>query len=262
MPRPLSLVVLLASGALAVWAGLQAHTLGQWGFGGLAAVSAGLAIFLLYYLLFGFKLASVLVRTGMALVPVGGLSFALIYGVLQIPGLDPDVTRALIAAVIVAAGWVVGYLTSEWRRVGNEQERRRDLIRAAISELELIIKHMKTADWDQAITDAEVNFAKSARYDVFVFYGHEYSTLKRLVDQVEVLSWAQIEPVMDLYQVLDRLDRMEAKMELESFRALPKQRREAALVRYLKLNALVLDLAQAAVDALRDGPFRGWVGQL
>lgn len=215
-----------------------------------------------YYLMLGLSMAAVLVRAVFALVPVGLFAGGLIYTVLQITTLDPRVAQGLIAAVVVAAGWIVGYMTSEWRRVSAEQERRRDVVRAAITELELIADHGRRADWDKVIADAQANFRKNARYDVFIFYGQQYITLKRLVDQIEVLRWGQIRSVMDIFQALDRLDRMETRMQSDAFAALPKTRREDALVRYLKIHGQIPGLAEGAVAALRDGPFHGWLRHL
>lgn len=257
MPQAVALVLACALGAIAVWSALS---LGAHGAALPAMVLAGIgAVFAAYYLLFGLTRAAVLVRTLIVLVPVGIGAAGLVLAVLGWQGLDPDVTRALIAAVVVAAGWVVTYMTGEWRRVSLDQERRRDLIRAAITELELIRDHGRRVNWEAAIAEVETAFARQARYDLHIFHGQQYRTLRRLVDQIEVLTWRQIRPVMDAFQALDRLSQMETQMQGDAFRSLPKPRRRDGAVRYLTLLQELPQLADVAVMALRDGPFQGWV---
>jgi len=196
---PLIIAAMVLAGLWA-WGSGDLHPL-LYGIGALAFTGAVVGV---YYLLLGLSMAAVLVRSVLALIPVGMFAGGLIYFVLVSNALSERVSQALIAAVVVAAGWVVAYLTGEWRRVGAEHERRRDIIRAAITELELIADHGARADWDKAVESTRDQFRKNARHDVFIFYGHQYVTLKRLVEQIEILNWGQIRPVMDIYQALLR----------------------------------------------------------
>jgi len=240
----ISLIVVILIGVAGL--ALQESGVSVW-FNVIAGGCIALALIGGYYLLLGLSMAAVLVRATFAIVPVGLFAGGLIYTVLQFDTLEPREAQALIAAIVVAAGWIVAYLTGEWRRVGTEQERRRDIVRAVMTELELIADHGKRAKWDQAIESEQDNFRKSAQYDVFIFYGQQFVTLKRLVSQIEILRWDQIRPVMDVFQALDRLERMEKRMESEAFKALPKPRREKGLVRYLTLHAQVPKLAETAI---------------
>lgn len=255
----ISLTILALCGAS--WWALQRSDISVW-YNVFAGGCIALALIGVYYLLLGLSMAAVLVRAVFAVVPVGLFAGGLIYTILHIDAIEPRVAQALIAAVVVAAGWVVGYMTGEWRRVSADQERRRDIVRAVITELELIAEHGRIADSEQVIEDVKEAFRKNARYDVFIFYGHQYLTLRRLVDQIEVLEWRQIAPIMYVFQSLDRLDRMEQRMHTAEFAALPKQRREDGITRYLKIWGKVPDLADNAIAALRDGPFQGWLRNL
>lgn len=261
MDRRWAISLIVVALTLAAWLALQQSDISVW-YNVFAGGCVAIALIGVYYLLVGVSMAAVLVRAVFALVPVGLFAGGLIYTVLQIDALEPRVAQALIAAVVVASGWVVAYMTGEWRRVGTEQERRRDLVQASITELELISEHGRIPDWDAVIEETRAAFRKNARHDVFVFYGHQFITLKRLVDQIEVLKWRQIAPVMHAYQSLDRLERMEERMHSEAFAALPKYRREEGIVRYLKISAAVPDRADNAIKALRDGPFQGWLRNL
>lgn len=251
-------------GSVAVAALILPHLAGP--LGGVGVVGQGAAVAATvggaYCLLLGFSTAAIFARAALALVPIGGLAVALILSLDQIDGLGGVDRRALIAAIVVAAGWVVGFVTAEMRRVGQEQERRRDLIRAVISEVELIASHGRKNDWQASIGAVEAEFQKDRRYQAFIFYGHNFATLRRLVDQIEVLRWRQIRSVMDLYQLLDRLDRMEDRIASDAFRALPWDRRQAGLVRFLTLQSQVPSIADDALMSLRDGPFNGLMGKI
>ena len=181
----------------------------------------------------------------------------LVYIIIGVDGLDERVTQALIAAIVVAAGWVVGFVTSEWRSVSLEQERRRDLIKAAVAEIELIVSYSNEVDWGKAASKTKDEFFKDSRYKIFILYGHEFSTLRRPVDNIEVLRKAQITPVIDAFQLLDRIERMETRLSDPAFAALPANRREAAVLRYIDMQEKVGRTCQKAVDALRKVPFQG-----
>lgn len=232
------------------------------GLGAVSIVFYMIAVVGVYYLLIGLRMAKVLIGAILAVVPVGLFSGTLIALILSVQdGFEARIVQALIAAVVVASGWVIAYLTAEWSRVGAEQERRRDIIRAAISELELIQKHSEIADWDKAIADA-TDQLRDPDHRVFIYYGHQYATLRRLVDQIEVLEWEQITAVMEAFQALDRLDRMQERMDSDAFVALPVARRKEGLLRFLRLHAQISGLSQNAITALRNGPFQGWARHL
>lgn len=230
---------------------------GYWGawFGVAVCISFGLG--LIYYLLAGFAVVSVIVRTLLTVVPVGALAAAIILIIMSLLTVDINLQRALIAATVVASGWVVTFVTGEWRALNQEQERRRDIIQAAIVEVELIADHGRLADWNASMTKIKDSFFADRRYQVFIYYGHQFVTLRRLVEQVEILQKHQIRPVMDLFQILDRLERMEARISDAAYATLPWERREAGVLRFLELQSKVPDLADNAVEALKNGPFFG-----
>lgn len=228
----------------------------------LAGLFGVVAILAFYYFLVGLAVAAIFIRATLALFPIGLVTAALVVFVLQWDWLGDVERRAVASAIVVAAGWVVAFVTGEWRRVSTEQERRRDMVRAAITEIELISTHGRKVDWDTRIKDIEDQYAAAPDYKAFIFYGHTYGTLRRLVEQVEILEWDQIRPVMDLFQLLDRLDRIQDRIDSDQFRDLPSSRRCEGLKRYLTLQSQVSTIADAAVDALRKGPFQGWLKSL
>lgn len=224
----------------------------------LGAIGAGAGA-LIYYAFAGVSVLAIFLRALLAFMPVAGLAGGLIFWLIQADILEDAEERALIAAIVVAAGWVVAFVTGEMRQVNQEQERRRDMIRAALEEIDLILEWAKPVEWDKAQTQMRQNFFNDRRYAVFVAYGHQFGTLKRLTDQIEILSQHQIQDVMGFFQLLDRLERMEARMSEATFQNLPWQRRETAVLRYLELQSQVYDTGLKAYNSLNDSPFQGLV---
>lgn len=248
-----ALLILTLAGALLYWLGAPAASflvIGVLGFGAL------------YYLLSGLAVAAVFVRAALAFVPIAGVAGGLIYWLVKVEWLEQEEERALIAATVVAAGWVVAFVTGELRQVNQEQERRRDIIRAALAEIDLIVDWAAPIDWTRAIEDMKDNFFKNRSYQVFVFYGHQFGTLQRLTSQIEILSKPQIMPVTEFFQLLDRMERMEARMGEDAFANLHWERRQQAVIRYLELQAKVSGAGRIAADALRNRPFHGLLRQL
>lgn len=220
------------------------------------------ALAVLYYLLAGVSVLAVFVRATLALLPIGGVAVGVIYALLAYAGLSDGEERAIVAAIVVAAGWVVAFVTTEWRKATEEQERRRDMIRAALTEVELIARLVRSIDWDARMTDMRQAFFKDSRYQVFVMYGHYFETLRRLTVQIEILSKAQIRPVMELVQLLERLEKMEAHMMSEAFTRLGSARRLEGVLRYLRMQKALPGIADTAAGAMRNRPFHGWLRHL
>lgn len=241
--------------------------------GALWGVSAGAPIWLpallcmgalgcFYFALAGMAIVAIFLRAALALLPIGILAGAIIYGIVQADILGDAETRAVVAAVVVAAGWVVAFVTGELRQTNLEQERRRDVVRAALVEVQQIIAATSPTDWDKVEEHTKREFFNDRRYEVFVMYSQQFKVLTRLVDQIEILRKGQIERVMALFQLLDRLSEMETRFDMDAFKALPWERRQDAVLRYIKLQRQVPAAAVKAEDALKDAPFWGWLRRL
>ena len=97
---------------------------------------------------------------------------------------------------------------------------------------------------------------------IFVMYAPQFSVLKRLIEQVEILHKDQIERVMALYQLLDRIEEIEERVDMEQFKSLPWQRRQKVVLRYIELQKKVPTAAEGAEAALKDAPFWGLLRRL
>jgi hypothetical protein len=247
----LAIFAAIVIGGFAYFSGLEV--------GGLVVLPAFLCMLAVYYAVSGPSVVMIFLRAVFALVPVGTVTGFLVLLVLQWDWLTDSSRRALASAVVVAGGWVVAFIIGEWRRVTAERERRSDLAIAAIAEISIIERQAKAVDWNDVIDRVTREFKKRARYRAFITYGHEYSTLSRVMEQVEILEEHQIEAVVWLFQLLSRIDRMEEHIMGETFHSLPMVRRKEGLVRFLKLHAAVGDAAESANTALKNGRFQGYL---
>lgn len=228
----------------------------------LPALAGVFAMGCIYYFLAGAAVVQIFLRALLAVLPIGCLAGAIIYGLTQSGLFQASELRAVVAAVVVAGGWIVAFVTGEMRRTSMEQERRRDIARAALVEVQQILAAASSIDWESVEKTTSEHFYKNRGYEVFVMYGQQYSVLTRLVEQVEILRKPQIEPVMALYQLMDRISTSEERMSSEAFKALPWDRRQDAVLRYIKLQKRVPEAAQAAEAALLNAPFWGVLRRL
>jgi hypothetical protein len=244
----------LAGTVLAVWCATLSDPVGPWP---LIGVLIGTALSLggVYVALSG-RQGIVLTRMVLlVLVPLmvlGGLLsvLAVTFVSAEVGATGNKLTPALVAGIAVALGWIAAPLTQELRRSDEREERRRDMIEACAEEVWLIGKFAANLDIEEVIAGMQRAFALDNQYKVFVLYRREFSTLKRLVEQIEILTQQQIGPIMNYHQLLSRLDQIEEKMGGDAFSDLPRTRRENAVVLYYRLLATVPAESVTVLNAL------------
>lgn len=158
---------------------------------------------------------------------------------LNAAGTASRISPALLAGIAVSLGWIAGPLTQELRRSDEREERRRDMIEASANEIWLIAKFAANLNVETVLEEFRRSFARDNSYKVFVLFRREFSTLKRLVEQIEILRKDQIDPVMSFFQLIARLDQIEERMNSDEFHKLPRPRREAAVRLYYRIFATI-----------------------
>ena len=186
----------------------------------------------------------------LVLVPLVVIGILLVVSALHFVPVDDTasgskLTPALLAGIAVSLGWIAGPLTQELRRSDEQEERRRDMIEACANEVWLIAKFAANLNIEVVIQQMQRSFARDNSYRVFVLYQREFGTLRRLVEQIEILRKDQIDPVMSFFQLMSRLDQIEGKLNSEQFCTLPRPRRENAVVMYYRI------LETVPADSLR-----------
>ncbi|MBE9637829.1 hypothetical protein [Salipiger mangrovisoli] len=202
----------------------------------------------------------------LVLLPLAGIALLLIVAVVQFlpqAGAGAEkITPAIIAGIAVSLGWIAGPLAQELRRNDEREERRRDMIEASANEIWLIAKFASNLDCKAAIQEISEAFEKDESYEVFVFFRRDYGTLKRLIEQIEILQKQQIGPMLGLYQRLNQLDQMEENMASDRFRLLSRVRREKAVKVYYRVLDGIPEEAVVALHALDRGEYASKVAAL
>lgn len=223
----------------------------------------GLAVALLtatgcvYYLFEGGATLRVITRAVVALLPVALGVFLLTLVIHR--GDDPPESRIMIAAVVVAGGWVVGLITQELRRVDEREEKRRDLIKALKAEINLIADINRKVDWKDAEEKARRDFASDANFVPFLVFLHDTDILRRVVDEIDLLDGDQIQDVYDFFHLMDKIRQVAVRLESDAYRDMNVERRLDVFLRLLRLHDVIVETGEKALEALNNDRFRGLV---
>ncbi|MEL6914235.1 MAG: hypothetical protein AAFP13_07015 [Pseudomonadota bacterium] len=210
-----------------------------------------------YYWLTGGGTVFVLSRAFVALVPVAVIAVFLTLAVAQ--GEDPTENRILIAAIVVAGGWIVGFVTQELRRLDERLEKRRDLTKALRAEVQAIVELNRKFDWEEAIAEARKDFAGDEDFVPFLLYFHETDVLRRVVAEIDILRNEQIEEVYAFFHLMHKIRQIAERLEGKNYRELPARRRQTVYIRLLRLHGEIVDTGVRALSALDKEPFGGVV---
>jgi len=164
--------------------------------------------------------------------------------------LDTTIRQALIAATIIAAGWLVTFLIQEYRRESEDAERRDDVRRAIRTEIELHYIDVHDTDWKALRQRLEQEFFKDARYVPFAPRRNRDRFLAAALDRVELLSEDQIVHVMRYYELAERLELMNEDIRSQTFKNLQTSRRKSFATRFLTLEETCMTYALKAIKSL------------
>jgi len=210
-----------------------------------------------YYLLEGSATLHVMIRALCALLPVA-LGVFLLTVLIQRGG-EPPESRIMIAAVVVAGGWVVGFITQELRRVDEREEKRRDLIKALKAEIRPIITLNKKIDWKDAEEKAKRDFASDPNFVPFLVFLHDTDVLRRVVSEINLLDRDQIDDIYAFFHLMDKIRQVAVRLESDAYSEMIAERRKDVYLRLLRMHGLVAETGEAALEALDKDRFGGLV---
>lgn len=210
-----------------------------------------------YYLFEGAATLHVIMRAVIALLPVA-LGVFLLTVLIQ-RGDDPPESRLMIAAIVVAGGWVVGFITQELRRVDDREEKRRDLIKALTAEIKPIITLNRKIDWKDAEEKAKRDFASDPAFVPFLVFLHDTDVLRRVVNEIDLLNREQIDDIYSFFHLMDKIRQVAVRLENDAYSAMSAKRREDVYIRLLRMHGVVAETGEAALKALDKDRFRGLI---
>jgi hypothetical protein len=225
-----------------------------------AAVALWLAAGLwAYVLVAGLPVGFVIWRAMLALIPVGALAGVLIVLVKRAGATEGDLGKALVAAIVVGAGWVAGFVTQELRRTDERDELREDLVTALEVEIAFMVKRGRKVDWTVEIARARENFRTDPAYQPYVHLRLQAVALTRILERIELLSRAQIESVTAYSHLIDEVRQLTDRIETRPYARLDAARREKVFVFWLDLQSRIAAAGEGALNDLRVKPYRGLI---
>lgn len=215
----------------------------------------------IYVWIAGPIVAFVLWRAFLALVPVGAVATGFIYALLSIDSFDLDdrILAGLIAAIVVAAGWIVGFVTQELRRNDERDELRGDLVEALEVEIAFMIARGDKVDWSHEVQRAKAAFFKDSRYVPYVHLRLPAEALGKIQENIELLHKDQIEAVSAYAHLVNETRQLTTRISDPSYASLDPKRREQVFVFWLGLQERLSAAGSDALDALATKAPRGLI---
>lgn len=178
--------------------------------------------------------------------------------------IEPRLMQALVAGLVIAAGWLTTAIFSELEKARAKAEKTRDYHKALFAE----IRHTLDAFYDggQAELNVQALIARMREDPTFVpFIPKEQHdrVYSALVDGIEVLPRQTIDPIVAFYSVIFAVQAFAEDMRGQSFPMLDHERRiamyedyAAMRVRAYQLGSYALRLIQAYSEGGASGADR------
>lgn len=191
-------------------------------------------------------------RTLLVLAPFVVVTASVILFVIAPSAALGELRAAAIAGLVVATGWIVAYLSQELRRLEERQERSRDLIRALRVEIRFELERSETVDWAETARKAKESFAADPQFRPLIPLRTRDHSIRRIADNIELLSDRQIPPVMSYYRMIDEIQQFIAATQSDAYEALDAGRREALFLGLIGLEERLAERSRAALSVLMD----------
>lgn len=171
--------------------------------------------------------------------------------------IDPRVQAALIAALIVAVGWLYNGYQNRARDRRRRLERVQDVQTALLAEIEHYVQTLKLFDlnttWSRIVTameedDSYIPIVPSERNDTL---------FKAVIAEIHVLPEVVIQPVMGYYNQVFAVEAIIEDLRSTLFHEMDQVQRIGMYTDYISLKKEALVRGEMASDALRHSMGKG-----
>lgn len=219
-----------------------------------AALMAALALFAIL----SDALLLRLLRRGLAvMLPVFTVVAVVVAIVVALDLDDWRVTQAVVAAVVVAAGWFAGFLLRESGQQLARAEKLRDIHRALYAEISHNLVNLGERDALIGFgNDMVRRMAGPDAYLPLVPREKNDTIFQAMVEDLSILPRTSIDPIVQYYSQLAAHDALVEDMRGEAFRALAPWRRAEIYADYIGLRLNLIDYgltAAGVIDAYAKG---------
>lgn len=180
--------------------------------------------------------------------PLGLIVGAALYGVAQLVTIDTPVWQAIIAATIIATGWLTTAVFSEVGRNRDRAERLRDVHRALYAEIRTHVANLQSdeviAEYGrQMIAIMEVN----PGFIPFVPRENSSQVYETLLSEIQVLPRQTIDPIVGYHTQQDAIAALVDDMRSDTFRNLAQERRVNMYRDYIEMKRQAASMGERAL---------------
>lgn len=173
-------------------------------------------------------------------------------------GVDTRIWQAIVAGMVVAAGWLVNGWQNRRERRAERAEKLRDAHRALYAEIAAYLSQLVSRE--ELHRYGETLTQRMEADDTFVpFIPRERAdrVFASLLGEIHILPRVTIDPVVTYYAYIHAIEALAEDMRAERYRALPQARRIAIYQDYVSMKALALDYGNYCLAVIaayaRDG---------
>lgn len=174
------------------------------------------------------------------LVVIFGLPLAAMAQFLE---LEVRVWQAIIAGIVIAAGWLTTAIFTELGKAEDKAERQRDYHKALYAEIGNFVATLSADDG----TETLARMRNDADFVPFVPREHNDHIFDAIVDEVDVLPRQTIDAVVAYYSLTKAVSTLADDMRGERFQELEQDRRVLIYSDYLEMRAQALATGQFAL---------------
>ncbi len=163
-------------------------------------------------------------------------------------GIDTRIWQAVVAGLVVAAGWLVNGWRDRRERRADRAERLRDSHRAVFAEISAYLANLESEAALQAHSDA-VTERMRADPDFVPFVPRTQSDriFLALVDQIHILPRVTIDPIVTYYSHIHAIEALAEDMRGATFRSLSWERRIDIFADYMSMKMVALAYGRHAL---------------
>ncbi|MEM1431979.1 MAG: hypothetical protein AAGG09_21185 [Pseudomonadota bacterium] len=157
-------------------------------------------------------------------------------------GLDTRIWQAIVAGLVVAAGWLVNGWRNRQERRADRAERLRDAHRALFAEIRAYLSQLVSHEELERYRDTLIDrMERDATFVPFVPRERADRVFSSLLDEIHILPRVTIDPVVTYYAHLHAIEALADDMRGQSYANLPPDRRIRIYRDYVAMKVLALD---------------------
>lgn len=161
--------------------------------------------------------------------------------------LDPRIWQAVIAGLIIGAGWFVNGWINRRDAARLRQEKLRDMHRAIFAEIGNNLANLWDAERLTAYADAMLGkMSADAEFVPFIPREHNDTVFDTLLPDIYVLPRQTIDPIVAYYSQIKAISTLVDDMRGDTYKGMTQDRRMAMYGDYIEMKKQALEFGRYA----------------